>query len=299
MTVQKRSAPPSVPLAAALDWDDLRVFLELARVGSLSAAARALGLSHATVGRRIAALEATLGRPLVDRRPDGYGLTVDGEAVRALAEGMDERALAILRRAGGGEELAGTVRLTMTQALADRFLVPRLARLRARHPALDLEVIADNRSLSLARREADLAIRLARPQSGELFARRLATVGYALHAAPGAPDVLVGFDEALADLPEAAWLARHAGGRRIAFRSNSVQAQLAAAKGGFGAALLPCWLAAEEAGLEQLPTTAPPLVREAWLVVHRDRKDVPRVRAVIDHIVELFEAERALLAGEG
>ena len=289
--------------SAALDWDDLRVFLELARSGSLSAAARALGLSHATGGRRIASLETALGCPLVDRRADGYGLTADGEAVRDLAQGMDERALAILRRGGqeGGEaeRLRGTVRLTMTQALADRFLVPRLGPLRARHPGLDLEVVADNRSFSLARREADLAIRLARPQSGELFARRLATVAYALYAAPGVPDTLVAFEETLADLPEAAWLGAHLGDRRVAFRSNSVQAQLAAAKAGFGAALLPCWLAAGEEGLERIPTQAPPLAREAWLVVHRDRKDVPRVRAVIDHIAAVFEAERPLLSGEG
>jgi len=85
---------------------------------------------------------------------------------------------------------------------------------------------------------------MARPEHGDLIARRLSTVAYGLFAAPGAPDALIGYDEALADLPEAVWLARHAGGRRVAFRSNSVQAQLAAAKAGFGAALLPLWLAA-------------------------------------------------------
>lgn len=296
MTVQKRSD--------GLDWDDLRVFLELARSGNLSAAARALGLSHATVGRRVASLEEALGRTLVERRPDGYALTAEGEAVRDLATGMDERALAILRRGGREEGLAGGVRLTTVQALADRFIVPRLGALRARHPGLELEVIADNRSLSLARREADLAVRLARPQAGELFVRRLATIGFALYAAPGAPDALIAYDEGLADLPEAVWLARHGqavtGVARIAFRSNSVQAQLAAARAGCGVALLPCWLAAAEgAGLERrpLPAGVPPLAREAWLLVHRDRKDVPRVRAVVDHIASLFEAERALLAG--
>ncbi|WP_448202620.1 LysR family transcriptional regulator [Azospirillum sp. sgz302134] len=295
MTVQKRSDQKR---SAALDWDDLRVFLELARSGSLSAAARALGLSHATVGRRLAGLEAVLGRPLVDRRADGYGLTAEGEAVRDLAQGMDERALAILRRGGREEGLAGTVRLTTVQALADRLIVPRLGPLRARHPSLDLEVVADNRSLSLARREADLAIRLARPQSGELFARRLATIGYALYAAPGAPDALVAYDEALADLPEAVWLAKHGAGRRVAFRSNSVQAQVAAVKAGFGIGFLPCWLAEGE-GLERRSADGPPLTREAWLVVHRDRRDIPRVRAVIDHIAAVFEAERSALAGEG
>ncbi len=290
---------------AGLDWDDLRVFLELARSGSLSAAARALRIGHATVGRRVAALEAALGRSLVTRRAGGYALTPEGEAVRALAEAMDERAMAILRRSGREAGLAGRLRLTATPALAERFLVPRLGPLRVRHPGLELEVVTDNRTLSLDRREADLAVRLARPRTGDLVARRLATVAFGLFARPGAPDALIAYDEAMADLPEAVWLARHGAGRRVAFRSNSAQAQLAAAKAGFGVALLPCWLAAEEPDLSPVralgPAIAPfpeaPPPREAWLVLHRDLKDAPRVRAVAEHIAALFAAERALLSG--
>ncbi|PWC34254.1 LysR family transcriptional regulator [Azospirillum sp. TSO35-2] len=291
MTVQNFTG--STPL----DWDDLRVFLELARAGSLSAAARALRLSHATVGRRLAALEQTLGRTLMERRPDGYALTEEGESVRALAEAMDDRAQAIRRRAGADTGLTGNLRLTMTQALADRFVIPRLGPLRAAHPGLELEVIADNRALSLARREADLAIRLARPQRGDLVGRRLATLGYGLYGAPDAPDTLIAYDESMAELPEALWLARHGGGRRVAFRSNSVQGQAAAAVAGFGLALLPCLLADGIAGLERRPLIGPPLSREAWLLVHRDRRAVPRVRVVIDHLVAVFAAERALLEG--
>lgn len=305
MVVQTRKPP--------LDWDDVRIFLELARTGSLSSAARALRISHATVGRRIAALEAALGRVLAERRPDGYVLTADGEAVRALAEAMDERALAILRQGGQdghqghgrAETLTGTVRLTTTPALADRFLVPRLGPLRARHPRLALEVAVDNRDVSLARREADLAIRLARPRQGELVARRLASIAYGLFARPGAPDSLIAYDEGLAELPEALWLARHGGGRPIGFRSNSAQAQLAAAAAGLGIALLPCWLAALEPDLIAVPPPGPapglppvqPLTREAWLIMHRDLKDAPRIRAVVDHVAAVFEAERPLLSG--
>lgn len=293
MTVQKFTGP--------LDWDDLRVFLELARAGSLSAAARSLRLSHATVGRRLAALEATLGRSLMERRPDGYVLTAEGESVRALAEAMDERAQAIRRRESDDAGLSGTVRLTMTQALADVFLIPRLGALRAANPALNLEIIVDNRTLSLARREADLAIRLARPQRGDLVGRRLATLGYGLYAAPDAPDTLIAYDESMAELPEALWLDRHGGGRRVSFRSNSVQGQLAAAVAGFGIAFLPCMLADGVPGLERRPQSGPPpgppLTREAWLLVHRDRREVPRVRAVIEHLVTVFTAEKERLAG--
>ncbi|WP_431862310.1 LysR family transcriptional regulator [Azospirillum sp.] len=289
MAVQKRTS--------GLDWEDLRVFVALARTGSLSAAARSLRVSHATVGRRVADLEAAVGAVLVDRRADGYALTAEGQAVLDLAAGMDERAQAILRRAGRGGGLTGTVRLTATEMLGERFLVPRLAAFRRRHPGIDLEVMTDPRSLSLARREADVAIRLARPEAGELVARRLAAIGYGLYAAEGAADAVIGYDDSLAHLPEMRWLARHAAGCRVAFRANSLSTQLAAARAGFGRALLPRWLAAAEPELRPLAPPAPTPEREAWLVVHRDLRDVPRVRALLDHMTAVFETERALLAG--
>lgn len=279
-----------------MDWDDLRVFLALARAGSLSGAARALRVSHATVGRRVADLEAAVGAPLFDRRADGYALTAEGQAVLDLAAGMDERAQAILRRSGRGGGLSGTVRLTATEAVGERFLIPRLAGFRRRHPGIDLEVMTDPRTLSLARREADLAIRLARPEAGELVTRRLATIAYGLYAAPGAADAVVGYDDSLAHVPEMRWLSRHAAGNRIAFRSNSLMALLAAARAGYGRALLPRWLAQAEGGLVAIEPPAPPPEREVWLVVHRDLKDVPRVRALIDHIVQVFEADGRVLS---
>lgn len=292
MAVQKRAGP--------LDWEDLRVFVALARAGSLSAAARALKVSHATVGRRIAALEATLGRVLFDRRADGYALTSDGAAVLELAAGMDERALAILRRAGQEAGLTGTVRLTATEGLVERFLIPRLTEFHHRHPGIDLEVLSDPRSLSLAKREADVAVRLARPQAGELVTRRLAAMTYGVYMAPGGDtSAWVGFDDSYAHLPEARWLARHAAGARVVLRANALLAQLAAVRAGFGKAVLPRWIAEEEGGLVAVPPPAPPPVREAWLVVHPDLKDVPRVRALIDAVVAAFEAEQERLGSSG
>ena len=289
MPVQKRTSP--------LDWEDLRVFVALARAGSLSAAARDLRVSHATVGRRVADLEAVVGAVLFDRRAAGYALTAEGQAVLDLAAGMDERAQSILRRAGRDGGLTGTVRLTATEIVGERFLVPRLAAFRHAHPGIDLEVMTDHRTLSLARREADVAIRLARPEAGELVTRRLASIAYGLYAAADATDAVIGYDDSLAHVPEMRWLARHAAGCRVAFRSNSLAAQLSAARAGFGRALLPRWLAEAEPGLVPVAPPAPLPEREAWLVVHRDLKDVPRVHALIDHVVAVFAAERPLLAG--
>jgi DNA-binding transcriptional LysR family regulator len=291
MAVQDRSG--------SLDWEDLRVFVALARESSLSAAARALKVSHATVGRRIAALEKTLGRTLFDRRAGGYVLTAEGAAVLELATDMDERAHAILRRTGLEAGLTGTVRLTTIETLAERFLIPHLAEFHRRHPGIDLEVVSDPRSLSLARREADVAVRFARPQAGELITRRLATIAVGVYVAPGGDtSAWVGLDESLAHVPEAQWLARHAAGERVALRANTLMALLAAARAGFGKALLPRWFAEKE-GLIAVPPPAPTPVREAWLVVHPDLKVVPRVRALIDAVVAAFEAERERLGPDG
>lgn len=287
MGVQKRTAP--------LDWEDVRVFVALARAGSLSAAARELGISHATVGRRIAALEGTLRRPLFDRRADGYVLTAGGAAVLDLAAEMDERALAIVRRVGGHEGLTGTVRLTAVEIIAERFLIPRLDEFHRRHPGIELEIVTDTRSLSLAKREADLAVRLAQPRAGELVTRRLARIANGVYVAPrGNRSAWIGYDDSMADIPEAVWLARNAAGERVVLRTNSLAAQLAAVRAGFGKALLPR-LFAEEDGLVSLKAPAAPPVREAWLVVHRDLKDVPRVRAVIDAVASAFAAEQERL----
>ncbi len=293
MPVQKRTS--------ALDWDDVRFFVELARGGSLSAAARALQVSHATVGRRIAALEEAMGGVLFERRADGYALTVEGQGLLDLAIGMDERAQAIMRHARRDASLTGSVRLTVTETLGARFLVSRLAAFHRAHPGVTLEVMTDHRTVSLARREADLAIRLARPEQGELVTRRLATLTYGLYAALGIPssaaEAVIAYDDSLAHLPEMRWLARHAAGCRVALRSNSLSVQLAAARAGFGRVLLPCWLAETEPELAPVELPAPPPERDVWLVAHRDLKDAPRVRALIDHLVAVFADGKSLSTG--
>lgn len=138
-----------------LDWEDIRYFVALARHRSLSATARALRVNHATVARRVAGLETVLGHALFERRPDGYALTAEGKAVLDEASAMDEAALSVLRRLDAGTELNGIVRLTTGHVLAENFLIDRLGGFHQRYPAIDLELIADARVRSLARREAD------------------------------------------------------------------------------------------------------------------------------------------------
>lgn len=276
----------------ALDWEDLRHVLALARHGTLSATARALGVNHATVARRVASLEAVLGRVLFDRRADGYALTADGEALAEAARPMEEAALAALSRLDHGAGLSGMVRVTTTRALADCVVAPRLGALALAHPGIEIELVTGSRAFSLARREADVALRLGRPADSSLRGRKLAEVAHAFYATerwrghePAAP--LIGFDPDSHGVPEAAWLEKFAGRRRFALRSDSWTAQAAACAAGLGVALLPSYVAAVFPSLHRVDLGAAPPLAELWLLVRADLAAVPRVRAVADALAGL------------
>lgn len=289
--------------SGALDklvWDDLRFFAEVAQQGSLSAAARALGVDHATVGRRLQRLEAMLCRPLFDRRGGGFDLTADGREVLVHAEAMDKAALAVARFGAGAPALTGTIRLTATEALASHYLTPLLAEFQTLHPDIDIALLNDDRNLSIARREADLALRLALPADGDLTSRRLTTLGYGLYEAAneqeGPADRYVGYAEDHDHLPETGWLRQLAPSGRIVFRSNSLSAQAAAIASGSGRGFLPHYLARGYGTLRLLPSDSA-LSRELWLLVHRDLRNVPRIRLLIDFLAECCLRDRALLEG--
>src|SRR3954463_6493310 len=168
----------------ASSWDDLRYLMEAAHRGSLSAGARALGVDHATIGRRIRRLEKNLGRAVIDRQRPGLALTAFGEAALAEAERMRDAAATIARLAEARPKLAGPVRITTTGMFATTYLTPILAAFRKQQPLIEIELIVDERSLSLARREADIALRLARPKDSGLVTRRVAVLGYGFYATP-------------------------------------------------------------------------------------------------------------------
>ena len=289
-----------------LDWEDVRYFVALARNGTLSATARALRVNHATVGRRIASLEALLGRALFARRAAGYALTAEGKAVLGEASAMDKAALSVLRLLDAGTELSGLVRLAAGRVLAERFLIDRLRAFHERYPAIDLEVTGGSRLVSLAKREADVALRYGPSKDSELVARRVATITFGLYASSayrdklrtGQAPALIGFDQESDFIAEAQWLSRQFGDRRFSFRTNSQTTQAAAARAGYGVALLPKYIVAtHEPELVEVPLGARLPEREVWLLVRRDLKNVPRVSAVTDYLVELFKGERRLLSG--
>jgi molybdate transport repressor ModE-like protein len=285
----------------SLDWEDVRVFLAIARFGSLSAAARSLGINHATVSRRVQSLEASLGEKLVERRPDGYVLTPAG--TRAIGPASDmEAAAAILSRGGENNRPKGLVRVNAPPSLAQAFLVRRLAHLAMEHPGLDIDVATDLRSVSLERRETDIALRLARPEDGDVIAKLLVELGFGFYGTEeccrrieaGNEPVFVGFDEVNAHLPEALWLARHFPNARMSFRANSQMTQAVAAREGAGLALLPYFVGNADPALALCTLEHNPPSRGIWMVTRRqDRKDLP-IRVVTEHLQKVFERERKL-----
>jgi DNA-binding transcriptional LysR family regulator len=290
----------------ALDWDELRVVLALARAKSFGAAARELKLDPTTVGRRLASIEAELGVRLVTRTPEGVAFTPEGALVVDAAAKMEEVLSGLKRRLEGVG--SGLVRLTSTESLT-QYLFSHLPELQQEHPGLRVEFIADNATLDLRRGEADLAVRLYRPKDDDLVVRKVGTIGWSLYgsdaylARKGRVDLhdlgrheVVCFDEALKSVPGAVWLAQHAPGATVAVRGNSPHALSVAVGAGLGISVLPCFIAAGNPLLRRL-TPEVLATTEAWIAVHADLKSVPRVRAVLDFVTRVFEREAALFAG--
>ncbi|WP_374652403.1 LysR family transcriptional regulator [Dongia sp.] len=278
------------------DWEDLRHFAALAQEGSLSAAARALQVEHATVARRVAGLEAALGLKLVDRRPRSYALTGDGQRIAAIAGRVEAEILAIERVARAGRKgLVGEVSLSAPPAMLRAVIVRHLAALKVRHPGIRIDLIAEKRLASLARREADIAVRLSRPEGAGLVARRIGSQPFRLYAAAGYLSVrapadyeFIAHEGDMAQSPQQQWLAQVVAGRRIVMRSADADVQLAAVLAGIGVAVLPSFLADGQPGLVAVPAGMPDISRDIWLVVHEDLQRSPIVRAVLDHLASAF-----------
>ncbi len=288
-----------------VDWEDIRFFVALARHGTLSSAGRALSVNHATIARRISSLEKSLGENLVERRPDGYVLTPAG--TRILGPGNDmEAAAETLTRGGFDGQLKGVVRINAPPSLTFGFLVPRLAKLSMSYSGLDIDLATDFRNVSLERRETDISLRLGRPEDGDVIAKQLTTVSFGFYAsakwcqriAEGTAPEFVGYDEVSSYIPEAVWLSRNFPRARICFRTNNQLSQAEAARLGAGVALLPCFIGRYDKRLRPCSLQHSPPNREPWQIMRRtDMKDAP-IRAVADHLMEIFRRERALFSAD-
>jgi DNA-binding transcriptional LysR family regulator len=281
--------------SARLDWEDLRVLVELARRGSLSATARMLGVTHVTVSRRIANLEADLGQPLFSRESGRYVLTGAGKRVLELASPMADQADAIIRAASGFHEtVAGLVRITATETVGAYLLMPSLKAIRTRYPDVDLDLRFSQQNLSLARSDAEIAVRLAgpAPDSG-LLGVKVMDLYYHLYGARSYVDhrkpelfEYIGYAPEFANWPETQILDNLAKGGRTAVRINHLGNRIEAARLGLGLALLPSIMAEPWPELVRISSGPHVFTREVWVLVHQDLKDAPRIKACVELLVE-------------
>lgn len=275
-----------------MEWSDVRVFLATARGGSLGEAARRLGVSHPTVGRRIKALEDEAGQPLFRRTSEGLVLTDAGDAVLALAESMEGSALSMERRlAGNQERLEGILRISSAEWFAGYVLAPVLAELGRRHPAVVPELIASYRLLDLSRRDADVAFRIVPFSEPDIVQRRLMTMPYGLYGSvetvravqddPASVGLIL-MNTAQAHFPDVAWVMEKFPHSRRAFTSTSRSVQAQMCLRGVGVAVLPRPLGDAVSGLQRIDTAGPPPSRDIWVGYHQDLRHMDRLRAMLD-----------------
>ncbi|MCW2286588.1 DNA-binding transcriptional LysR family regulator [Rhodoblastus acidophilus] len=292
----------------ALDWNDLQFCLAVARDGTVSAAAKKLGVDHATIIRRIDRLERDLGAKLFARRKTGYELTEAGRRAAGMAETIESQIRGgqaeIL---GGAARLAGTVRVGAPDGFGSFFLAPRLGPLAEKHPELQIELVATARLFSLSKREADIAISLALPREGRIYGRKLLDYRLFLYASPDylaktgpirtREDIktrrLIGYISELLFTPELDYLPQILPGLSAQIRSANLIAQLQAVLAGLGIAVLPRFLAQGFDLVAILPDDIC-ITRSFYLLMHADGRDFPQIRAVADHISAATQAEKSL-----
>lgn len=303
-TRQEPSPRPPRLAREAMDWDDVRVFLAIARQGSMRAAGRALGLSQPTIARRLAAFEATCGGPtLFDRLPEGLRLNAAGERLMSAAESVEDAVLTLeRRRAAASPALNGTVTVSAGECAAG-FIARCLSEpVTAALPSgIILELIDERQGKNLVRREADMALRHQPPESGDFYVFKAGAFACSVYRRRGAEAAgWITYTEEQAHYAPACWVQRQVEetGTPVALRASSMLMHLEAIRAGTGRGVLPCYVGDGHPLLERLRPPIPEIAADYWVVVHRDLRRNACVRAVIDWMKALFAEQRDLLAGK-
>ena len=293
------------------NWNDLKLVLAIHRAGTLAGGAAELSVNHSTAFRRLNALEERVGTRLFERLPGGaYLPTPEGERFSTTAERVEAETAALDRDVTGRDtRLTGSLRVTSSETLAYAVLTSELARFRQVHPGIVVEMVIDNRVLSLSRREADIALRVTRPKEPDLFGRKLADIGWTLYASPvvlerdGPVKALerdfISWGAEVTGIAAADWIGEHVPGASVVYRASSLINQLTAAREGIGLVLLPCYLGDTDPSLVRAwPKPIPELTRELWIVTHADLRKTARVRAFFDVVGDGLAAKQALFGGQ-
>lgn len=294
------------------DWEDLRLFLETTRHSTLADAAARLRIDPTTLGRRLRRFEQDIGTNLFERTQQGHRLTPTGLRLASYVERMEDSSLQALEAVkGGGGGARGTVRISTAEGFGAFVVAPALAELQRRHPDLDIDLVASSGFLSVSKREADIAILLARPTTGRLYARKLSTYALMLYASKSylrtAPPIraaqdlarhrLVGYVDDLIYSPKLRYLDELPVAVSPSIKSSSIIGQYHATKAGAGLCILPCFIADRDRRLVRVLPDEVRIERSFWLAVHEDLRSFARVKAVLDFLVATAQAQQPLLLG--
>jgi DNA-binding transcriptional LysR family regulator len=284
-----------------ISWDDLRLFLDVARLGGLSAATATTKLSAATLGRRVTALEHQIGEPLFVRAQTGYTLTAAGEELLRRAEDV-EAAMMSLTRWRDGEVGNRIVRISAGSWTSD-FLSSHIGALWNVDDGIRIELVTAYEKVDIGRRAADLGIRNARPAEPNLAGRQIGKIAHAIYCAPRlisgvAAGLFVGVTGEAGNVASARWLQAHHGDR-VGVRGNDVHSVRELVAAGAGLSVFPCFVGDSDPRLARIAAPIPDLMTEQWLVSHHEERHRPEVRRVADRIAALMKAHGALFRGEG
>ncbi len=280
------------------NWDDLRFVLAVAETGTVSAAARRLGVNHATVLRRVAAFEDRRGTLIFDRTGQGYNVRPDRIHVIEAAREVENAVFTVERLTKGAEApIFGDVRITSTDTFCHVVLPPLLMPVQFKARELRLSLLCSNDHLDLSRLHADIAVRPSERLPEGLVGAAVARLGFAAYAVPGAPDGWLGLTGAPARSKAGRWLSEQAGGAAFAVADSFLVLREFAASGA-GRAVLPCVLGDADARLTRLEGAMPPIEVDLWVASHADLADVPRIAAVREVLSEALSGQAAALRGQ-
>lgn len=292
-----------------LRGDDVSTVLAITETGTISGAGRKLGVSHATVFRRLAAIEDRLGVALFERSRTGYAPTAAGEVVADAGRRIEADIQAAERRIAGADlRLSGTVRVTTTDALFSELFSPILADFTSSHPDIHLEVTVSNRIYSLSRREADVALRPAEiPPEDTLVGRRIAVIGQAVYASVvnpptewANPDILwIGPERGMGYRSLEAWMDATGADARCRFRIDSVAGMSAAMAARAGVGVLPCYVGDADPRLVRISAPIPDLATDLWMLTHADLRRTARIRALFAAVASAVAMRKDALSGTG
>jgi DNA-binding transcriptional LysR family regulator len=292
-----------------LNWDDLRIFLAVARHSGLTTAAQNLNVNHTTVARRLSGLETTLKTRLVIRTPSGVTLTPAGIDLMRFAERMESETLAAqqhLQSADG--KISGKVRLATREAFGAWLVCPKIGELQARHPDLVIELVPESRTFSLMKHDVDLSVTVTYPSQDRLITQKLTDFRVGLFASRGYLEregpvtslddlktrQVIWYVDDMVDVDVPHYLSSIVSTSRSAFRATNILAQYAATVSGAGLGILQLYQAGQDPNLVRVLEDEVEETLSYWLSVHPDSRNLPNVRAVMDFLIEIIREKRNL-----